>query len=197
LPSLWFEACRHGYLDVHSSFSGRLFMHVRRALALAVSVPLLLVGCSGDPEPTPKIPDPTTSSPTDPVTETEEPEAESPEDFIRRWQSEALTAQNEGSTKAYRALGPSCNACSDFADQVDEIYGGGGSIELDGLQVVGVKAAGGARQYRLTRVLGKTRVLNAAGQEEQSFDGGREVLNVFLEKVGGEWRVENFLRVAA
>ena len=30
-------------------------MHVRRALALAVAGPLFFVGCTGDPEPSPKI----------------------------------------------------------------------------------------------------------------------------------------------
>ena len=60
-------------------------MHVRRALALAVVGPLLLAGCTGDPEPTPKIPDPTSSSPTPSPTDSETPEAESAEEFIRRW----------------------------------------------------------------------------------------------------------------
>ena len=58
-------------------------MHVR--LALAVAGALLLTGCSDDPEPTPKIPDPTSSSPSPTATESETVEAESPEDFIRRW----------------------------------------------------------------------------------------------------------------
>ncbi len=60
-------------------------MHVRRALALAVVGPLLLAGCTGDPEPTPNIPDPTPSSSSPTATESETPEAESAEDFIRRW----------------------------------------------------------------------------------------------------------------
>ncbi|MDZ5660675.1 hypothetical protein SFC79_02765 [Nocardioides sp. S-58] len=179
-------------------FSGRHLMHVRRALAAALAVPLLLAGCSED-KPEPKMPDPppTSTSPTDEPTETETAEAESAEDFIRRWQAEALGAQNNGDTKDYRELGPRCRPCSDFADQVDQIYANGGSVELTSLRVVGVESAGGADQYRLTRVLGRTRVLDAKGDETQSFEGGREVLNVFLERTRESWRVKNFLRTAA
>lgn len=172
-------------------------MHVRRALALALAVPALLAGCSDDPEPTPKIPEPTSSSPTPTPTESETAEAESPEDFIRRWQAAAFRAQNEGDTKEYRAFGPKCKPCSDFADQVDDIYADGGSVRLSSLRVVSVRPVEGADQFRLTRVLGQTRVLDSGGDEQQSFEGGKEVLSVFLEPAGKEWRVENFLRTTA
>jgi hypothetical protein len=172
-------------------------MHVRRLLALALVGPLLLAGCSGDAEPTPKMPAPTASSGTPEPTESETPEAESPEDFIRRWQAAALSAQNEGDTSEYRALGPRCKPCSDFADQVDRIYDEGGSVALASLEVVSVAPAPGAKQFKLTRVLGKTQVLDSQGKEQQSFAGGREVLNVFLEQVRGEWQVQNFLRTKA
>ncbi len=172
-------------------------MHVRRALALTLAVPVLLAGCSDDPEPTPKMPDPTSSSPSPEPTEKEEPEAESPEEFIRRWQAAALDAQTSGDTAPYRDFGRQCRPCANFADQVDGIYADGGSIQLNSLRVVDVESAGGANQFQLTRVLGRTRVLDAQGNEQQSFDGGREVLNVFLEEVRGGWRIKNFLRTTA
>jgi hypothetical protein len=169
-------------------------MHVRRALALTLAVPVLLAGCSDDPEPTPKMPEPRSSSPTPTEPATTEPEAESPEDFIRRWQAAAFDAQMSGDTSTYRDFGRQCRPCTNFADQVDGIYADGGSIKLDSLRVLSVKPARGADQFRLTRVLGQTRVVDAQGNEQQSFAGGREVLNVFLEQVGGRWRIENFLR---
>lgn len=172
-------------------------MHVRRALALALAVPALLAGCSDDPEPTPKIPEPTSSSPTPTPTESETPEAESPEEFIRRWQAAALKAQNEGDTSEYRAFGPKCKPCSDFADQVDQIYADGGAVRLASLRVVSVKPVGAVGQFRLTRILGRTRVLNDEGEEQQSFEGGREVLSVFLKPDGEEWSIKNFLRTTA
>lgn len=171
-------------------------MHVRRALALTLTVPLLLAGCSDDPAPEPKLPDPTPSSSTPSPTESETAEAESPEEFIRRWQAAALTAQNDGDTSSYRLMGPRCAPCTDFAENVDEIYADGGSVKLSSLRVVSVQPAKGAYQFRLTRILGRTQVLDEQGREQQSFAGGREVLNVFLEQVGGGWRVQNFLRTA-
>ena len=171
-------------------------MHVRRTLALALAVPLLLAGCSEDPEPRPKMPDPTPSSEPSP-TESETAEAESPEEFIRRWQAEALAAQNEGDTSTYRRMGPKCDPCLDFADNVDDIYADGGSVELSNLRVVRVRPSKGVLQFQLTRVLGRTRILDAEGREKQSFAGGREVLNVFLKQVPGGWRVETFLRTTA
>jgi hypothetical protein len=187
-----------GSFGVPTLLSGRHSMHVRRALALTAASLTLLVGCSDDPEPKPKMPETTSSSPTPTPTETETvAEQESPEDFIRRWQAATLTAQNEGDTSAYREFGPKCEPCSDFADQVDQIYADGGAVQLGSLRVLSVKSAGGANQYELTRVLGRTRVLDAQGQEQQSIAGGREVLSVFLRQVGSEWRVKNFLRTAA
>ncbi len=92
-------------------------MHVRRALALTLAVPVLLAGCSDDPEPKPKIPETTSSSPTPTPTESETPEAESPEDFIRRWQEAGDEMQATGETAEYRALVRTCKACQTFVDQ--------------------------------------------------------------------------------
>jgi len=173
-------------------------MDVRRALALTLVLPLLLAGCTED-EPTPKMPDsPTTSSSTPSPTASETPEAESAQDFIRRWQVAALAAENDGETTEYRSLGPKCRPCIDFANQVDRIYADGGTIELATLDVVSVEPVGpSSEQFTMTRVLGPTRVLDDSGIEEQSFPGGREVLTVFVRKSRGEWRVSNFLRTSA
>ena len=78
-----------GSFAVLTLFSEGTLMHVRRALALTFVVPLVLAGCSDEPEPTPQMPEPTTSSPTPTATESETPEAESAEEFIRRWQAAA------------------------------------------------------------------------------------------------------------
>ena len=100
-----------GSFSVLTLFSGRHFMHVRRALALTLAVPILLAGCSDDPEPEPKIPETTSSSPTPSPTESETPEAESPEDFIRRWQEAADEMARTGETAAFMRLSKGCQAC--------------------------------------------------------------------------------------
>ena len=84
-------------------------MDVRRAVALALVVPLLLAGCSED-EPEPKMPDPTptSSEPSPSPTESETVEAESAEEFIRRWQAAGDEMQVTGDTTEYDAMTPRC-----------------------------------------------------------------------------------------
>src|SRR5688500_905976 len=110
-------------------------MHVRRALALAVSVPLLLAGCTDDPEPTPKIPDPTASSSPPSPTETETPEAESAEDFIRRWVEAGDEMQVTGETDEYDGMTPKCRPCQAFVENVSEVYSAGGNAEFAGSKI--------------------------------------------------------------
>lgn len=114
-------------------------MHVRRALALAVSVPLLVAGCTDEPDPTPKMPDPTTSSSTPSPTETETPEAESAEDFIRRWQAAADAMVLSGETQEFLELSDQCRACSTYANQVADVYERGGKVDFEGSMVVAVE----------------------------------------------------------
>src|SRR6478735_11059895 len=99
-------------------------MHVRRALALTLAVPVLLAGCSDDPEPEPKIPETTSSSPTQTPTESETPEAESAEDFIRRWVKAGDEMQVTGETAEYEGLvDGTCKACASFVASVKDVYG--------------------------------------------------------------------------
>lgn len=104
-------------------------MHVRRALALTAVVPLLLSGCSDDPVPQPKMPDPPpSSSPTPTASETVE--AESAEEFIRRWVEVVDEMQTTGKVAEFKRLSRNCQACIGVADQVESIYAAGGSIEV-------------------------------------------------------------------
>jgi hypothetical protein len=118
-------------------------MHVRHSLALAVVVPLLLAGCTDAAEPTPKLPDPTTSSSTPTPTESETPEAESAEDFIRRWQAAADAMVLSGETRNFLELSDRCRACATYAEQVADVYAKGGKVEFGGSKVVDVKEESG------------------------------------------------------
>ena len=123
-------------------------MHVRRTLAIALAVPALLAGCSEDPEPTPKIPEPTSSSPTPTPTESETPEAESPEDFIRRWVKAGDEMQVTGETAEYSKMSPNCKACQGFVESVEEV-----AQRPSRDPVLGVAPGGGGtlRRWRLER----------------------------------------------
>lgn len=112
-------------------------MHVRRALALTAVVPLLLAGCSDDPEPQPKMPDPPPSSSPSP-TASETVEAESAEEFIRRWQATADEMVVTGQTDTFLELSRGCSPCSAYAEQVADVYERGGRVEFGQSNVVAI-----------------------------------------------------------
>ncbi|WP_322920157.1 hypothetical protein [Nocardioides renjunii] len=174
-------------------FSGRHLMHVRRALAAALAVPLLLAGCSED-KPEPKMPDPppTSTSPTDEPTETETAEAESAEGFIRRWVKAGDEMQVTGETDEYDAMTPDCAACQSFVASVADVYAEGGSAKFAGSKIVQVKRVGDEPPtFDLTKELPETRIIRGDGTTE-TLPGGRTTIRVTLGKKRGEWVVTHF-----
>lgn len=172
-------------------------MLVRRALALAV-VPLLLAGCSEE-EPTPKMPDPTTSSSTPTPAESATPEAESPEDFIRRWVEANTEMQNTGDVAPYVALSRRCKPCNATADRVKEIYARGGFVETRGWivkRVIDRTGSTGAPVLDLRVSSSPTKFQESAGSQTQSLEGGAIVMRVRLTR-GEPWEVVNLTQVAS
>jgi hypothetical protein len=107
-------------------------MSVRRTAAALLTAALLLAGCSDDPEPR--------FEPTETPTPTEtpsaaEPQAQSPEEFIREWVALDRDMQRTGETEAYLAVSDSCGTCRDFAKRVEKVYAAGGSIDTRGWTV--------------------------------------------------------------
>ena len=167
-------------------------MHVRRALALTLAVPVLLAGCSDDPEPTPKMPETTSSSPTPTPTESETPQAESPEDFIRRWVKAGDEMQVTGETAEYDAMTPKCKPCQAFVENVASVYEQGGSAEFAGSKIVQLKRVGGSPPtYDLTKDLPETVIKRAEGEPE-TLPGGRTTIRVTLGKQDEQWVVTHF-----
>jgi hypothetical protein len=175
-------------------FSGRHFMHVRRALALTLAVPVLLAGCSDDePAPTPKIPEPTSSSPTPTEAATEEPEAESPEEFIRRWQAAGDEMQRTGDTSAYLRISPKCQACRSLAESVDDIYADGGRIEFAGAEVVRIRSAGAKPPtYDVGLRLPETVIYRSAAGDSETLPPGSMTIRVTLKEARGNWTVTHY-----
>ena len=165
-------------------------MLVRRALALALVVPLLLAGCSQD-EPEPKMPDPPTSAePSPSPSESETPEAESAEEFIRRWAAIEAEMENTGDTAAYRELSADCTACTDLAEIIEGWYEAGGFVKWDGWRVLSVKPRGGSDTEFAVRVRSApTEYKESAEGETKSFPGGPGAHLLVLEPSGGSWVV--------
>lgn len=124
-------------------------MHVRRALALTLTVPLLLAGCSDDPAPEPKMPDPTPSSSAPSPTESETAEAESPEEFVRRWVEVSNEMQRTGDVDAYLKISGECRPCKQVARQVASAFEAGGYVKTKGWTVRSItdRSGGGKPIY--------------------------------------------------
>ena len=172
-------------------------MHVRRTLALALAVPLLLAGCSEDPEPRPKMPDPTPTSSEPSPTESESAKAESPEDFIRRWSDALREMQATGETAEFRALGPRCASCNSTADRVEQIYQAGGAIEWDGWDIVRVSARGDSdTDFVVLENSAPTRFRESKRAPWQTLNGGRTRHLVELERAGDSWVIARTAELA-
>jgi len=174
-------------------------MDVRRTLALALVVPLLLAGCSED-EPTPKMPDPPpTSSPTPSPSASETPEAESAGDFIRRWVEINTEMQNSGSVDASMAFSDECAACIQTAERIRAIYTDGGFVRTEGWMVREVVDRSGTRGGPILdlRIDSSPTVFKErSGAVEDSYPGGKIVMRVRLSREA-PWHVVQLTQVAS
>lgn len=177
-------------------FSGRHFMHVRRALALILAVPVLLAGCSDDePAPTPKIPEPTSSSPTPTEAATEEPEAESPEEFVRRWVAVGDEMQTTGKVAEFERMSRNCQACAQVVAQVKSIYASGGSIELSGTKVAQLKrVAPTPPTFHVDLNTPETVIRSSSGAVDQRLPAGVGKYLLTLNGKPGRWYVAAYAR---
>jgi hypothetical protein len=173
-------------------FSGRHFMHVRRALALTITVPVLLAGCSDDPEPTPKLPEPTSSSPSPTEPASEEPEAESPEEFIRRWQAAADEMALTGRTAAFMRISKGCQACATYADQVSEVYDNGGTVKFDGSKVLTIEEDAPDPPTFTVEVRAAKLRINVPGEEPRVFPAATQRYQMILKAKSGSFTMANY-----
>ena len=170
-------------------------MHVRRALALALAVPILLAGCSDDPEPEPKIPEATSSSPTPTPTESETPQAESPEDFIRRWVEVGDEMQTTGEVAEFKRMSRKCQACGDVVEQVTSIYNAGGSIEFAGTEIGRIdRVASKPPTFHLDLNTPETIIRSASGAIDQRLPAGVGKYVLTLNGEPDDWYVAAYAR---
>ena len=171
-------------------------MHLRRALALSLAVPLLLAGCTEE-EPTPDIPDPTTSSATPTPEETETAEVESAEEFIRRWVDLSNEMQSTGDVGEYVAVSSDCKACMRVADRVEAVYSGGGFIRTRGWSVLKLtdQSGRGDREVWDVRVKSAPTVLKESSDAAPQRLGGGELVFRFRLQAAGEWSLAQLTQV--
>lgn len=171
-------------------------MSVRRSAALLLVAPLLLAGCQDEPEPQFE-PTPTeSSSPTDPES-SEQPVAQTAEEFIDEWFRLGTEMQNTGETAPFRSVSRGCEPCDSFADDVERVYAAGGFIRIDAERVIYTELLPGRpgnRPEYLVRVRSTpTTYKEGESSEQGSFPGGVNTYELTLALRSGEWVTANYL----
>lgn len=158
----------------------------------------MMTGCSdGEPsaEPTPIMPSP--SSPTTtPAPEPEPWEVESRagvKAFLERYVEIFSEAERTGDTEEFRALGTNCDGCDQVADQIDEVYEAGGSIESKSARFTGWSVdenglKGGAACV-VVYESSPTTWIRSPGAKPQTYPGGEIEQVVNLEWTGDGWTI--------
>lgn len=168
-------------------------MSVRRTLVALVGAVLLLTGCTADAEPrfTP------TDSPSPSVSETSaEPEAQTPEEFIREWFELNTEMQNTGETAAFLAVSKSCRPCASLAKRVDRIYSAGGFIRLDTQRVADIDLGSRSatiKQFDVVVITAPTKYRESEDGKLLSYGGGRASYQLTLIREESSWRMDNVL----
>lgn len=190
----------------------KVFMNsgrVRRSLAAACVLPLLLAGCSED-GPTPQMPDPTSSpsaveTDTGPAEPTLPPEAEgdgkeAAAAFVEHYYDYVNYAQATGDTSGLGDLGlRTCRACNGAVEFVDAIYERGGESSGGNYTVRSAQATGRRRVdddtsiYYLTVITEHTaQVVTGAGNLDRTYDAGSGTLRYEVVRGQDGWHIANW-----
>lgn len=175
---------------------------VRRWVATLVVVPLLVVGCSDDPEP--KFEPSSSPSPTESSSAAAEPKAwevkseEGAVAFAKHWIDVFNEAQRTGDTGALERISePACGSCDGFVEMLDDLYGTGGRLESQGWRVLQSVPAPGmpARKPEVTLRIFRTpqRIHHGDGSEVDSFEGGRATYAARLHWRAGNWQMADLV----
>lgn len=171
-------------------------MLVRRTAAALLAGALLLAGCSDDPEP--RFEPTESPSPTESETSAE-PQAQSPEEFIREWVSLHADMQNTGETDRFLMISPKCSACVELADLVDRYYAAGGYIKTAGWTLRSLERTsrtGNTLEYQADIDSAKTMYAEAEGAQQETLPAGNGRELFVVEKASDGWRMSEIAELS-
>jgi hypothetical protein len=169
-------------------------MSVRHSAALALVAALVLAGCQDEPEPRFEPTPSDSSSPTDP--ETDQPEAQTAEEFIREWVELQRDMQNTGKTAEFLAASPGCRSCAATAQLVEGYYASGGFVRTEGRRILDIEAVAVNRVYDVRVESAPTEYRERRGGRLQEFPGGVTTYRVTLKQVAGAWGLTDEVEVS-
>jgi len=167
---------------------------VKRFLAALTCCGLLaLPSCSDDSSSSAEPPSPTPSSTSSEPSPTQE--AETPEEFVRRWVEVSNEMQNTGETEAYRSISRGCRPCMAVADQVEGYFEAGGYVKTGGWSITSVKLSKPGAKGRVTATVevesAPTEYKESADADAQTLEGGSVIELMTIEPLGESWVLSN------
>lgn len=171
--------------------------------AVAVTVPVLVDGCTQDtgPKPSPlpsttKSASPTSTAPTPPVmpAEAKGTSAKSAKAFARHYVDLINFSSKSGDTATLDAASdPACESCAAISKNIRDIYDAGGSITSHGWKLRSATLVPQQPKSRPILDLGiiqaPERVVRASGQAPKRFPGGKQPMTMHLIMRQNAWVV--------
>ncbi len=176
-------------------------VRIGRLIVALVVTALALAGCSGDPQPIIAkplaTPTPTPSASPSP-TESATPKAESPEEFIRRWNEIQTDMVATGATDAYWSVSTKrCPPCKRIASTVSSYYEAGGYVKTEGWAINSIAAvnpgAEGPATFQVRVDSAPTRYKKSSSSPVERFTGGPLEYTFELARRNNSWLVDNYL----
>jgi len=177
--------------------------------AVAVSVSVLVAGCTQDagPKPSPlpsttKSASPSSTAPTPPVmpAEAKGRSAKSAKAFVRYYVATLNYATATGDSKRLRGLDDGdCRSCAGIEKRIDDVYGPGGRIDSAGWKITSLALVADQPKAPLVDVglsLPPQNVTKRAGQKPVKFKGGRLLVTFRLTSTANGWIVNEWARAA-
>ena len=175
---------------------------VRRCVVAAVVLPLMAAGCSDDPQP--KFEPSPSDSPSQSTSDPAEPKAWEVKSekgavaFTKHWIDVFNEAGKTGQTSQLKDLSaPTCKSCSNFADQIDDLYAKGGRLETRGWSVLAAVPVEGLPNSK-PRVSLRIRqspqkVYDGESNSVDSFPGGKATFSARLAWVPDGWSMSELV----
>jgi len=170
----------------------------RSALGTLALSALLLAGCSEEPQ-LKTTPDPTETPSTSAAASepsSSVPNAESAEQFLRRWARLGDEAADSGNTKELSKLQTKdCASCNKFIRTITTVYAAGGDIKQPTGKVPWVKNVGKGK-YHVRLSSRGTQMRPTPDTDWIKSPGGEYTMMVELRKARSSWLVQQYSPIA-
>jgi len=172
---------------------------VKRFLAALTCCGLLaLSSCSDESSSSADPPSPTPTSTSSEPSPSQE--AETPEEFVRRWVDADTHMQNTGDGADYREMSPECPNCLEYADYIEGIWDAGGYVKTDGWLIKRSRTSEptetGGVEVTIDVTSTPADFVAKEGDPVQHYEKHEQTYIVALQPIDDGWVATNFSEVA-